>query len=169
MSLETNASDAANVASGARLSVAVLRTAGSIDGQSEERVDGAIEAGATIPDDPLEAVTVPAIDGSAAKAIAVDPGGDTSVAPGVHEGLFANAGTIVLQPGLHQFTGPVSLQGTAALQLRDATIQLDAGVARALGGRAAVTGPPSGAGPRWGGGVLLSRGGVWWGGWDGAG
>ncbi|MFM8732403.1 MAG: hypothetical protein ACKOGJ_07815 [Phycisphaerales bacterium] len=158
VSLATNASDATNVASGARLSVAVLRTAGSIDEQTEERVDGAIEAGATIPDDPLESVTVPAIDGSAAKAIAVDPGGDTSVAPGVHEGLFANAGTIVLQPGLHQFTGPVSLQGTAALQLRDATIQLDAGVALALGGSATVTGTPSAAVPGWEGVFLLSRG-----------
>ena len=158
VSLATNASDAANVGSGTRLSVAVLRTAGAIDEQSEERVDGAIEPGATVPDDPLEAVPAPAIDASAAKTIAVDPAGDTSVAPGVHAGLFANAGTIVLQPGLHQFTGPVSLQGTAALQLRDATLQLDAGVALALGGSATVTGTPSSTVPGWEGVFLLSRG-----------
>ena len=158
VSLATNASDAANVGSGTRLSVAVLRTAGAIDEQSEERVDGAIEPGATVPDDPLEAVPVPAIDASAAKTIAVDPAGDTSVSPGVHAGLFANAGTIVLQPGLHQFTGPVSLLGTAALQLHDATIQLDAGVALALGGSATMTGTPSETVPGWEGVFLLSRG-----------
>lgn len=158
VSLATNASDAASIGSGARLSVAVLRTAGALDDQSEERVDGAIEAGAAVPDDPLAAVPMPAIDGSAAGTIAVDPSGDTSVAPGVHAGLFASAGNIVLQPGLHQFTGPISLQGTAALQLRDATIQLDAGVAMALGGSATVSGTPAATVSGWEGVFLLSRG-----------
>jgi hypothetical protein len=158
VSLATNASGAANVDPGARLSAAVLRTAGALDEQSEERVDGAIEPGATIPGDPLVPVPTPAIDGSAAKPIAVDPSGDTSVAPGVHDGLFASAGTIVLQPGLHQFTGPISLQGTAVLQLRDATVQLDAGVALALGGSATVTGTPAATVPGWEGVFLLSRG-----------
>lgn len=158
VSLATNATDSANVGSGARLSVAVLRTAGAIDGQAEERIDGAIEAGADIPDDPFAAVPMPALDGSASQAIKLDPSGDTSVAPGVHAGLFAAAGTIVLQPGLHQFTGPVSLQGTAALRLRDATIQLDAGVALALGGSATITGTPAATVPGWEGVFLLSRG-----------
>jgi len=158
VSLATNASGAADVDPGARLSVAVLRTAGALDEQSEERVDGAIEPGATIPGDPLVPVPTPAIDGSAAKPIAVDPSGDTSVAPGVHDSLFASAGTIVLQPGLHQFTGPISLQGTAVLQLRDATVQLDAGVALALGGSATVTGTPAATVPGWEGVFLLSRG-----------
>ncbi|MBU3683345.1 MAG: hypothetical protein FGM39_04920 [Phycisphaerales bacterium] len=158
VSLATNASDAANVGSGARLSVAVLRTAGSIDEQSEERVDGAIEPGATVPDDPFDAVSMPAIEGSAATPIEVDPSGETSVAPGVHAGLFASSGVVRLQPGLHQFTGPISLQGTAVLRLRDATMQLDAGVALALGGNATITGSPAADVPGWKGVFLLSRG-----------
>ena len=48
--------------------------------------------------------------------------------------------------------------GTAALQLRDATIQLDAGVALSLGGSATVTGTPAATVPGWEGVFLLSRG-----------
>lgn len=158
VSLATTSSDSATVGSGARLSAAVVRTAGALSEQAEEAVDGAVEAGATIPDDPFAAVAVPFIDGSASKAIALDPSGDTVVAPGVHAGLTAASGTIVLQPGLHQFVGPVSLQGTAALQLRDATIQLDGGVALAMGGSATVSGTPSAAVAAWEGVFLLSRG-----------
>ena len=157
-SLATNASDAASVGSGARLSVAVLRTAGAIGEQSEERIDGAIETGADIPDDPFASVPMPAIDGSAATPIEVDPSGETSVAPGVHAGLFASSGVIRLQPGLHQFTGPISLQGNAVLRLRDATMQLDAGVALGLGGSATITGTPAADVTGWEGVFLLSRG-----------
>jgi Flp pilus assembly protein TadG len=158
VSLVTNSSDAATIASGARASVAVLRAAGALSEQSEDAVDGAVEPGATIPDDPFAAVSVPVIDGSAAAPIALDPSGDTSVAPGVHAGLAAAGGTIVLQPGLHQFVGPVSLQGPATLQLRDATIQLDAGVALAMGGSATVSGTPAAVVAGWEGVFLLSRG-----------
>ena len=158
VSLATNASDAASVGAGARVSVAVLRTAGSIDEQSESRVDGAIEPGATIPEDPLADVSLPAIDGSAAKPIDVDPAGETSVAPGVHAGLFASSGVVRLRPGLHQFTGPISIQGTAVLLLRDATMQLDAGVVLAIGGSATITGSPATDVTGWEGAFILSRG-----------
>jgi hypothetical protein len=158
VSLKTDSSSSAQVGSGARLSVAVLRTAGGLDETSEEGVDGPVEPGATVPGDPFDAVPVPTIDGSTAAPIALATSGETTVAPGVHAGLFASDGTIVLQPGLHQFTGPISLQGTAQLVLRSATVQLDAGVALSLDGGANVIGTPSAVVSGWEGVFLLSRG-----------
>lgn len=158
VSLATNSSTSALVATGARASVAVLRTAGSVDEQVREALDGALEEGATIPDDPFASIPMPAMDASTASPITLSPSGTTMVAPGVHSGLVASAGTIVLMPGLHQFVGVVSLDGTAALQLSSATIQLDAGVALALAGNAAITGTPAAGIPGWEDAFLMTRG-----------
>ena len=158
VSLATNSSTSALVATGARASVAVLRTAGSVDKQVREALDGALEEGATIPDDPFASIPMPAIDASAASPITLSPSGTTMVPPGVHSGLVASAGTIVLLPGLHQFVGVVSLDGTAALQLSSATIQLDAGVALALAGNAAISGTPAAGIPNWDDAFLMTRG-----------
>ncbi len=157
-SLATTSPDSVVIGADARMSVAVLRSAGSFSPQSRDAVDGAVEPGAAIAGDPFDGTPLPAIDAAAATPIVLDPDGPTVVAPGVHSGLFAGRGTIVLKPGLHQFVGPVSLQGTAALELDDATVQLDAGVALALGGSATVSGSPSDAVPGWTGVFLLSRG-----------
>ena len=158
VSLATSSTDAAVIASGARASVAVLRTAGTLGSQSRDALDGALEDGATIPEDPYAPAALPAIDASAAAPIALEPSGVTLVAPGVHAGLVASGGTIVLQPGLHQFVGVVSLAGTASLQLSGATMQLDAGVALALSGSASVTGTPSTGIAAWDGAFLMTRG-----------
>ena len=158
VSLATGSSDAAAIASGARASVAVLRTAGSFGQASRERIDGALEEGQSIPDDPFADVPLPSIDAGSAAPISASSSGTTLVRPGVHAGLVASGGTIVLQPGLHQFVGVISLQGSATLQLAEATVQLDAGVPLALAGAATVTGTPASGVPGWEGAFLITRG-----------
>ena len=158
VSLATTSSDAAQLTSGTRGSVAVLRTAGAIDDLSESQVDGAVEEGAAIPDDPLAAAPLPALDRSAAQPIVLDSSGTTLVAPGVHAGLSAASGTIVLQPGLHQFTGPLVLDAGAQLQLSAATVQLDAGALLAVAGSASVIGTPATTVPGWEGVAIMTRG-----------
>lgn len=162
VSLATDSSDAASLGSETRASVAVLRTAGAVDGQSEPQVDGAIEERTDIPDDPLAGTPLPAMDASAARAIEIDPAGTTLVAPGVHAGLSADSGTVILQPGLHQFAGPVVLGGGAVLQLAGASLQLDAGASLSMAGSASLVGTPAATEPGWESVAIISRGSATW-------
>ena len=162
ISLATTSSDAAELTSGARVSVAVLRTAGAIDDDSELRLDGALEEGADIPQDPFASLPLPALDPSAAQQIQLNGSAATLVPPGVHSGLAASAGTIVLQPGLHQFVGAIVLDGSAALQLSSATIQLDPGAGLLMSGSASLTGAPSASVPGWAGAAVIGRGAMPW-------
>jgi hypothetical protein len=162
ISLATTSSGAAELASGTRVSAAVLRMAGAIDDGAEERLDGALEEGAEIPPDPFASSPLPALDPSAAQEIPLNGSGATVVPPGVHAGLSASTGTIVLQPGLHQFVGAVVLGGSAALQLSSATIQLDQGASLVVSGSASLTGTPSAFVPGWAGAAVLGRGAMPW-------
>jgi hypothetical protein len=162
ISLATTSSDAVELTSGARVSVAVLRTAGAIDDDSEMRLDGALEEGADIPQDPFASSPLPALDPSAAQEIPLNGSTATLVPPGVHSGLAASTGTIVLQPGLHQFVGAIVLDGSAALQLSSATVQLDHGASLVVSGSASLTGTPSASVPGWAGAAVIGRGGTPW-------
>ena len=157
LSLATTSSEAAELAAGTRASVAVLRTAGSVPPGSKARVDGAIEEGTIIPQDPFRSTGMPPIALAEAQPIVLDPSGRTIVTPGVHTGLSASDGTIVLQAGLHQFAGPISLQGTAHLQLSAATVQLGPGAALQLSGSATMSGTPSASVAGWERAALISR------------
>ena len=162
ISLATTSSPPAELGSGTRASVPVLRTAGAMGDEAEQRLDGALEEGADIPQDPFASSPLPALDPSAAQQIPVNGSGATLVPPGVHAGLAASAGTIVLQPGLHQFVGAIVLDGSAALQLSSATIQLDQGTGISMSGAASLTGTPAASVPGWEGAAVIGRSAVPW-------
>lgn len=130
----------ARVVDDAVVDVPVLRIAGTIDPDTNPAVTGAVEPQSTIADDPFAQVGLPAIDQSAAVAIVHDDAGVTQVLPGVHSGLSALGGRVVLLPGLHQFSGNVLLSGSAVLELSGATMQLVAGATLALDTAASITG-----------------------------
>ena len=162
VSLATTSSDAAELTTGTRASVAVLRTAGAVGELSEARVDGAVEEGADIPDDPFAVTPLPALDPTRAQDIVVDGSGTTLVPSGVHAGLSAGAGTIVLQPGLHQFTGAIVLGGSAVLELSAATVQLGDGAGISVSDSASIAGIAALSVPGWEGAAVIGRGAVPW-------
>lgn len=158
VSLATSSADAAQLATGTQASIAVLRVAGAVDDASEPQVDGAIEEGASVPDDPFTSLAMPASGAADAKDILLDRTGTTFIAPGTHVGIDSDAGIIVLQPGLHRFAGPIVLGGSAHLQLAAATVQLDPGSGIALSGSASIAGTPAATVPGWEGFAIVARG-----------
>jgi hypothetical protein len=158
--------DAAAIAIGpdAEIDVPVLRAAGNVGEEVAGRVDGEVQQGAAIPVDPFAGVDVPAIVGSAPVAdVEHLDGGTLTLAPGVHGSLSATTGVVVLAPGLHQFTGDISLRGTAVLELDGATVQLAEASILELTGSATIRGTGGSVDSAWGGHAILQRpGSVQW-------
>jgi Flp pilus assembly protein TadG len=145
------------------LDVPVLRAAGAPDASVAGHVSGAVQAQASIPADPFASTALPTIEDGAGDTI--DPGAAdvVHVSPGVHNALAASSGTIVLDKGLHQFDGGVSLSGTAVLELADATLQLQGGAALQVTGGAVLRGTCASEAGAWGGyGIIQQSGTAQW-------
>jgi Flp pilus assembly protein TadG len=146
-------------AGGARVRVPVVRSAGPIPEAIQLASDGAVEPLATIAADPFADTMPPAfVQGGLVQNVEFDPSGITHLAPGRYTGLTLASGTVILDPGLHQFEGGVQLEGSAELQLDQATIQLLDGTSLELAGDASVTGTPSTNLAGWPGFWLLQSG-----------
>ena len=78
--------------------------------------------------------------------------------PGAADRDDAAVGTVLLEAGLHQFSGPVYRSGTAELQLDGATIQLAGGMLFKMTGSSRLTGMPDDSLPDWGRCWALQRG-----------
>ncbi len=142
------------------LQASVLRIAGDVGVGADAEIDGRVITGETPVDDPFAQVALPAITAGAEPPIDHDNGSTTLVPPGVHAGLAASGGRVVLQAGLHQFTQPITLSGSAILELDGATVQLDTGAALVMTDSAAIVGEGDGAPGDWSGFWVLSRGGA---------
>ena len=146
-------------AGSARIRVPVVRSAGTIPPAIKDASDGAVESLATIAADPFAGTALPPLAvADPAQDIQLDASGTTHVAPGRHTGLVIDSGTVILDPGLHQFVGPVRVQGSATLQLDQATMQLLEGVTFEVSSDASLTGTPSSGTPGWAGFWLLQSG-----------
>lgn len=147
------------VRQGATLAVSVLRMAGGIDELSRDAVAGPVEEGAVIPQDPMAAVTLPVIDGSASDSVTNAGGGVLRLAPGAHGDLAVVAGTVILEAGIHQFNQSFTLSGDALLVLENAAIELAPTASLSISGSAGISGTPLATGD-WQGFWLLQRGGA---------
>lgn len=141
---------------------AVVRVEGLVDPGTELVISGSIEQKLAVADDPFAAIMMPAVDPTAATSIDHDDLTTTLVPPGVHSTLSASGGTIILQPGLHQFAGSISLSGSASLQLDNATIQMGDGVGIEVLGQASIAGTPSMSIADWSGRWAIQRSVVRW-------
>ena len=141
------------------MQLSVLRLPGTLDEQSKSVVDGVFEEGAVIADDPLASVELPQPIGHGDQVgnVEHDNVGVTHVAPGVHGSLEASGGTVILDPGLHQFLSTIVLSGTAILQLDAATIQLMGNATLQVGGSSAVSGTASTSLNDWSGYWILQQ------------
>jgi hypothetical protein len=142
------------VGADASLSASVVRAAGSVDAGSVSQVDGTVIDGFDVPPDPFAGLVMTPIDVTSAIAIDHDDLSVTEVEPGVHQGIEIAGGSVVLLPGLHQFSGAIVVRGTGSLVLQDATVQLDTAASLSIAGQGSVTGTPSTAGD-WAGAAFL--------------
>jgi len=149
---------AVRVVGGARIEVPIVRVPGTMDEPSATHIDGAIKNQTDIPDDPFASIAMPVIIAGLAEAIDHDGMGFTHVPPGVHLGLVAAGGNIVLDPGEHQFVAGISLSGSAVLELNAATIQLADGAAINLTENSSVVGTAGSAWRAWPGHWIVQRG-----------
>ena len=149
---------AVRLVGGARMEVPIVRVPGTIDETSGTHIDGAIKNLTDIPDDPFANAAIPIMTAGFAEAIDHDGMGFTRVAPGVHLGLVASGGNVILDPGLHQFAGDISLSGSAVLELDAATIQLAEGAAINLADSSSIIGKGSASMPSWPGHWMVQRG-----------
>jgi hypothetical protein len=151
---------AVEVLDDAEIQAAILRVAGDVGVAAEDQVEGRVSTGETPVEDPFAQDALPAVAAGAEPAIDHDDGSTTLVQPGIHAGLTASGGRVVLQAGLHQFTQPIALSGTAILELDGATVQLDTGASLMLADSAAIVGEASMAAGDWSGFWMVSRGGA---------
>lgn len=142
----------------ALLSAPVVRIAGDLDAASQDAIQARVLTSAEVPEDPKAATGLPAWSAGVAAPIAHDDVSITRVPPGLHDGLVASGGTVLLEAGLHQFSGPVYLSGTAELQLEGAAIQLAGGALFKMTGNSRLTGTPDESLPDWGRCWALQRG-----------
>ena len=139
-----------------RIRVPVVRGGGAVPASVSAVSDGVVESLAAIAADPFAGVSLPSLSGGdPADVISHDQSGTTHVAAGAHAGLSASGGVVVLDPGLHQFIGPIELQGSAVLQLDGACIQLLDGIGLSVSGSASVVGTPLQAETDWPGFWML--------------
>ena len=119
-------SNAVRIRGNASMTVATLRVAGGLQGDSGDAVDGFIETDAVILDDPFEAIAQPPLLPVSEGPDLLGPESVSTLEPGRHpEGLLIEQGTVRLLPGLHQFGGSgLRISGSATIELIDATIQL---------------------------------------------
>jgi len=136
----------------------IVRIAGDLDPDSEARIDGRVATDYDVPPDPKAAVPMPPWGVGPALPIGHDNVSLTRVAPGLHAGLQASGGRVVLSAGLHQFDGPIVLSGTAELYLDGATVQLGDFVGMQLTGSSRIAGEPMSGLTGWGRTWALQRG-----------
>lgn len=148
---------AVSVSGSSQLVAPIVRIAGDLDPASEARIDGRVVADYDVPADPKAAVPLPAWSSGPALPIGHDNVSLTRVAPGLHTGLEASGGRIVLTAGLHQFDGSIVLSGNAELYLDGATIQLGDFVGLQLTGASRLVGEPMTGLPGWGRTWALQR------------
>jgi hypothetical protein len=158
VSLASNDARALSVSGYSELVAPIVRIAGDLGPDSEARVEGRIAIGYDVPADPKAAVPLPAWGPGPAQAIGHDNVSLTRVMPGLHAGLVASGGRIVLAPGLHQFDGPIVLSGTAELYLEGATLQLGDFVGVQMTGSSRMVADPMVGLTGWGRTWLLQRG-----------
>ena len=158
VTVASNSQLAVRLVGGARMEVPIVRVPGTIDETSGTHIDGAIKNLTDIPDDPFANAAIPIMTAGFAEAIDHDGMGFTRVGPGVHLGLVASGGNVILDPGLHQFAGGISLSGSAVLELDAATIQLAEGAAINLADSSSIIGKGSASMPSWPGHWMVQRG-----------
>lgn len=157
MSIVSTDPQAAIFAGSSEVTTPVLRIAGSLSSASAARVFGLIETGAVLDSDAYASIALPAMNAAAEAEIAHVPGSTTVVSPGVHKRLEFASGTVVLGPGLHQFTGSIVMTGSARLELDDATIQLAESAVLEISDTASIAGTPAGSLGSWSGVWLMQR------------
>ena len=133
----------------ASIIVPTLRTAGGLQGNSGDAVDGAIETNALILDDPYQSIPVPDLLPVTETPDFFDPTSVTPLEPGRHpNGLVLDQGTVRLLPGVHQFAGPgLKITQEAEIELVDATIQLLDNASLQIQDKASLNGTPPLGGP----------------------
>jgi len=149
VSVAAQGSSSVQLTEGASMNIAILRSAGTMDGSLGSRVTGSVESSATVPEDPYVGVPMLPFDPETPPEIALTGAGTIHVSPGLHAALVANAGTIVLDPGIHQFEGGIELSGTAALEIDQALVQLQDGGGLQLRDSASITGTSLGGAGDW--------------------
>lgn len=151
---------AVQAAASAFLDVPVLRAAGEVDESIGPRVSGTVQDQASIPDDPYAATSLPVVEIGSGDQITQGGASVVHVPPGLHAALAVSSGTVVLDKGLHQFDGSISLSGTAVLELADATIQLQGGAALQVTGAAALRGTSTSEAGAWDGFSIIQQSGT---------
>ncbi len=159
VSVQSSNSAACQVVGGAKMQLTVLRLPGTLEAQSKSAVDGVFEEGAVIAADPFASISLPPRIGHSDlfDDIEHDNIGVTHVEAGAHGALTASGGTVILDPGLHQFNSGIFLSGNATLQLDEATIQLPSSATLQVGGSSVVSGTPSTSITDWSGYWILQR------------
>lgn len=150
---------AVEVLDSAVIQASIVRVAGDVGIASGAEIEGRVATGEAPVEDPFAQVALPAVAGGGEAAIDHDNGSTTLVQPGVHAGLTASGGRVVLQSGLHQFTQPITLSGTAILELDGASLQLDTAATLVMTDSAAIVGEAASGVGEWSGFWMLSRGG----------
>jgi Flp pilus assembly protein TadG len=146
----------ASIAAGptAMMDTPIVRLAGDAPVGVDDRISGALLEGATVPEDPYASTAQPVLGQGAGQPITAG-GAEIHVSPGYHAGLTASSGTIILDPGLHQFGGGISLSGSAVLQLANATVQLAPGAALSVSGSASFRGTCESGVANWSGFAVI--------------
>lgn len=149
VSVASQGSSSVQITEGASMNIPILRSAGTMDDSLGSRITGSVESAATVPEDPYIGIAMPPLDANEATGIAQTGAGTLHVMPGIHEALSANSGTIILDPGLHQFIGGIELSGTAVLELDQALVRLQDGGSLQLRDSASITGTSIGGAGDW--------------------
>lgn len=157
VSVHSDAGNAVSVASGALVGASVLRAGGTVDEASRDGIDGAVEEGFDVPEDPFAGVALETFDVDPTDQLVFDSAGVAHLEPGAHASLAVTHGTVVLDPGVHQFAQGVSVTGDGVLGLDGATIQLGSGGTLTLGGSGVLQGTPADQGA-WAGHWIVQRG-----------
>ncbi len=158
VSIASTSATAVAVSGTSTLIAPIVRIAGDLNTKSEAGIEGRVETGATVPLDPQAGLALPPWGANPPQIIVHDDVGETLVAPGVHAGLTASGGRVVLLPGVHQFAGAIALSGTAVLVLDEATIHLGDGLGLELRGSSRLVGDPVTTLAEWGRCWMLQRG-----------
>lgn len=156
VSVGSSSEPCVTVQGGASVSASVVRAAGFVDAASLDRIDAAILDGFSAPGDPFAATALPPLETGNAVMISHDDLGTTQVAPGVHSAITISGGNVVLMPGLHQFAGPIMVQG-GSLVLQDATVHIHESASLTVTGNGIVSGTP-GLNGDWAGSCIIQRG-----------
>jgi len=145
LSLASEAAIPLRIAGDAEIDAPVVRVRTALDADTVAAISGTVETVEAIAADPFAAVALPPMGAGDPDQIDHDQLGITVVSPGLHAGLSATGGTVVLGPGIHRFAGPILLGGSAVLSLDGATLRLDDGVGMELTGSAGIAGTASGS------------------------